>query len=66
MNTATVALIALLSAAQAATVVSPQSSVAPATYLSEAELLATLKEAAKAAPAMHTATVVSFACFDRS
>jgi mannose-6-phosphate isomerase-like protein (cupin superfamily) len=30
---------------------------APATYLSEAALMATLKEAAKTAPAMHTAPV---------
>jgi mannose-6-phosphate isomerase-like protein (cupin superfamily) len=30
---------------------------APATYLTEAELTATLKEAAKTAPAMHTAPV---------
>src|SRR5262245_23748037 len=30
---------------------------APATYLTEAELSATLKEAAKTAPAMHTAPV---------
>jgi len=34
-----------------------QSAAAPATYLSEAELMTTLKEAAKSAPAMHTAPV---------
>jgi mannose-6-phosphate isomerase-like protein (cupin superfamily) len=34
-----------------------QSAAAPATYMSEAELMTTLKEAAKSAPAMHTAPV---------
>ena len=53
MKTTIVALIALLSAAQ--TPAPP--AAAPATYLSEAELMATLKEAAKTAPAMHTAPV---------
>ena len=51
MKPAVVALIGLLSAAQA------PSAPAPATYLSEAELMATLKEAAKTAPAMHTAPI---------
>src|SRR5262245_41026178 len=44
----------------AASVTAPghaQSSAAPATYLTDAELMATLKEAAKKAPAMHTAPV---------
>ena len=52
MKPAVVALIGLLSAAQA-----PPPAPAPATYSSEAELMATLTEAAKAAPAMHTAPV---------
>src|SRR5262249_57985012 len=34
-----------------------QAPAAAATYLSESELMATLKEAAKSAPAMHTAPV---------
>jgi mannose-6-phosphate isomerase-like protein (cupin superfamily) len=50
MRAAVIALIGLLSAAQ---VPAP----APATYLSEAALMATLKEAEKTAPAMHTAPV---------
>ncbi len=50
MRAALIALMGVLSAAQAP-------APAPATYLSEAELMATLKEAAKAAPAMHTAPV---------
>jgi mannose-6-phosphate isomerase-like protein (cupin superfamily) len=50
MRTAVIALIGLLSAGQAP-------APAPATYLSEAALMATLKEAAKTAPAMHTAPV---------
>jgi len=50
MKTVVLALIGLLSAAQAP-------STAPAIYLSEAELMATLKESAKTAPAMHTAPV---------
>src|SRR4029077_11183498 len=37
--------------------IAAQSVAAPATYLSEAELMTTLKEAAKSAPAMHTAPV---------
>jgi mannose-6-phosphate isomerase-like protein (cupin superfamily) len=45
-----VALIGMLSAAQAP-------APAPSTYLSNAEVLATLKEAAKTAPDMHTAPV---------
>ena len=45
--------IGLLAAAQTPSPAPP----APATYLSEAELMATLKEAAKTAPAMHTAPV---------
>ena len=60
MRGAIVALMALLSAAQATPVGSRQSSVvgaAPATYLTESEWTATLKEAAKTAPAMHTAPV---------
>ena len=52
MKPAVVALIGLLSAAQV-----PPPAPAPATYSSEAELMATLTEAAKAAPAMHTAPV---------
>jgi mannose-6-phosphate isomerase-like protein (cupin superfamily) len=52
VKTAVLALMALLSAAQA-----PAPAPAPATYLSEAELMATLKESAKTAPAMHTAPV---------
>jgi mannose-6-phosphate isomerase-like protein (cupin superfamily) len=52
VKTVVVALIGLLFAAQTA---APPS--APATYLSEAELMATLKEAAKTAPAMHTAPI---------
>ena len=50
MRAALFALVGLLSAAQAP-------APAPATYLSEAELMATLEEAAKTAPAMHTAPV---------
>ena len=50
MRAAVVALIGLLSGAQAP-------APAPATYLSEAALMTTLKEAEKAAPAMHTAPV---------
>jgi hypothetical protein len=34
-----------------------QSSATPATYLTDAELMTTLKDAAKSAPAMHTAPV---------
>ena len=52
MKTTVIALVGLLFASQA-----PPSPAAPATYLSEAELMATLKEAAKTAPAMHTAPV---------
>jgi mannose-6-phosphate isomerase-like protein (cupin superfamily) len=36
-----------------------QSGAAPATYMTEAELMTTLKEAAKSAPAMHTAPVTN-------
>lgn len=50
MKTIVLAIFALASAGQA-----PAS--APATYLTEAELSATLKDAAKSAPAMHTAPV---------
>ena len=50
MRAAVLAFVAVLSAVQ-------PPSPAPATYLSEAELMATLKEAAKTAPAMHTAPV---------
>ena len=35
----------------------PAQSASPAIYMSEADLMATLKEAAKSAPAMHTAPV---------
>ena len=35
----------------------PAQSAAPAIYMSDADLMATLKEAAKSAPAMHTAPV---------
>ena len=52
MRAAVVALIGLLSAGQA-----PAPAPAPATYLSGAELMATLEEAAKTAPDMHTAPV---------
>ena len=51
MRTTVIVLIGLLSTAPA-----PPAS-APATYLSEAELMATLKEAARSAPAMHTAPI---------
>ena len=50
MKTTVVALLGLLSAAQ-----SP--APAPSTYISDAELMATLKETAKTAPDMHTAPV---------
>jgi mannose-6-phosphate isomerase-like protein (cupin superfamily) len=50
MRTAIVAVIGVLFAAQAP-------APAPAAYFSEAALMATLKEAAKAAPAMHTAPI---------
>jgi mannose-6-phosphate isomerase-like protein (cupin superfamily) len=50
VKSAIVALIGLLSAAQTPT--SP-----PSTYLSDADVLATLKEAAKTSPDMHTAPV---------
>ena len=50
MKTSIVALIGLLAAAQAP---APASS----TYLSDAEVTATLKETAKTAPDMHTAPV---------
>jgi mannose-6-phosphate isomerase-like protein (cupin superfamily) len=50
MRVAIVTLIGLLTAAQ---VPSP----APATYFSDAELMATLKDSAKTAPDMHTAPV---------
>ena len=53
MRTAVLVLMAALSAAQTPSPAAP----APATYLSEAELMATLGEAAKTAPAMHTAPV---------
>ena len=52
MRTVIVALFGVLSAAQA-----PAPPSAPAAYFSEAELMATLKEAAKTAPAMHTAPI---------
>jgi mannose-6-phosphate isomerase-like protein (cupin superfamily) len=51
MRIVTVALLGVLATAQT------PPAAAPATYLSEAELMATLKEAAKTAPAMHTAPV---------
>ncbi|MCU1383333.1 MAG: hypothetical protein JWL71_2030 [Acidobacteria bacterium] len=51
MRSATVVLIGLLYGGQT------PPAAAPATYLSEAALMATLKEAAKSAPAMHTAPV---------
>jgi mannose-6-phosphate isomerase-like protein (cupin superfamily) len=47
-----VALLAMWSAVQA-----PAPPPAPATYMSEQALMATLKEAEKTAPAMHTAPV---------
>jgi mannose-6-phosphate isomerase-like protein (cupin superfamily) len=52
MRIASVALLAVMSAAQA-----PAPPPAPATYMSEQALMATLKEAEKTAPAMHTAPV---------
>jgi mannose-6-phosphate isomerase-like protein (cupin superfamily) len=52
VKTVVVALIGLLFAAQA-----PAPAAAPATYLSESALMATLEEAAKKAPAMHTAPI---------
>jgi mannose-6-phosphate isomerase-like protein (cupin superfamily) len=50
MKPALIAFIALLGAAQTGMPV-------PATYLSDAELMATLKETARTAPDMHTAPV---------
>ena len=50
MKTTLIALIGLLSAAQAPT-------PAAAAYFSEATLMAALKESAKTAPAMHTAPI---------
>lgn len=50
MRTPLIALIALLGAGQTA-------GPAPTTYLSDAELMATLKETARTAPDMHTAPV---------
>ena len=50
MKTTLIALIGLLSAAQAP-------APAAAAYFSEAALMATLKESAKTAPAMHTAPI---------
>ena len=50
MKTTLIALTGLLSAAQAP-------APTPAAYFSEAALMATLKEAAKTAPAMHTAPI---------
>jgi mannose-6-phosphate isomerase-like protein (cupin superfamily) len=52
MRIAAVAFAAVLSAAQA-----PAPPPAPATYMTEQALMATLKEAEKTAPAMHTAPV---------
>ena len=52
MRIVAVALLALMSAVQA-----PAPPPAPATYMSEQALMATLKEAEKTAPAMHTAPV---------
>jgi len=54
MKMAVVALIGLVSAAQ-----TPAPSPAPSTYLSDAALMATLKETAKTAPDMHTAPVMN-------
>lgn len=51
MRIVAVALLAMMSAAQA------PAPPAPATYMSEQALMATLKEAEKTAPAMHTAPV---------
>ncbi len=50
MKTTIIALIGLLSTVQAP-------APAPSTYISDAELMATLKETAKTAPDMHTAPV---------
>ena len=52
MRIAGVALLAMFSAVQ-----TPAPPPAPATYMSEQALMATLKEAEKTAPAMHTAPV---------
>jgi len=52
MRIVAVALLAMMSAAQ-----TPAPPPAPATYMSEQALMATLKEAEKTAPAMHTAPV---------
>src|SRR3954470_4464702 len=52
MRSAIVVLIGFLSTPQA-----PPTPSAPATYVSEAALMATLKEAEKTAPAMHTAPI---------
>ncbi len=52
MKTTVAALLGLLAAAQA-----PSPAPAPALYFSDAALMATLKDAAKTAPAMHTAPV---------
>jgi mannose-6-phosphate isomerase-like protein (cupin superfamily) len=51
MNTTLIVLIGVLAAAQTS------APAAPATYLNEAELMKTLNENAKTAPAMHTAPV---------
>ena len=50
MRAAAIAILGLLSAAQAPAPV-------PSTYLSDAQIMATLKETAKTAPDMHTAPV---------
>ena len=52
MRIVAVAVVAMLSAAQA-----PAPPPAPATYMTEQALMATLKAAETAAPAMHTAPV---------
>jgi hypothetical protein len=51
----TVALIGLIGAVAVPRL--PAQSSAPATYITDAELMTTLKNAAKSAPAMHTAPV---------
>ena len=52
MKTTVAALLGLLAAAQA-----PSPAPPPALYFSDAALMATLKDAAKTAPAMHTAPI---------
>ena len=52
-----IAMVLLLGVVAAAQAPAPASSFAPATYFRDADLMATLKDAAKAAPELHTAPV---------